>query len=190
MHPWLQTDKQRQWILSVVVNTVLSVAGVVQMLYWLSTGDVTSTSSTEFLMNFLYAYLVADLLHNGWYFGAELNFLEFWAHHIIYLFVFDGLAARDLSGVLRGLYILELPSAVRAWGSLVPAWRSDAGFGALFFIFRVIYPFYVLYHIYADIPWWGALVIAAAQGMHIYWFGLWCKGQVRRLREITPPIIS
>lgn len=157
------------------------------MLYWLYTGDVSPSASTDFLLNFLYAYLVTDLIHNGWYYGAEMNPLEFWTHHIIYLFVFDGLVARGMSGILRGFFILEFPSAVRAWGTLVPAWRTDIGFGVSFFIFRVAYPFYVLYHIYAVTPWWGSLVVAAAQGMHIYWFMLWCKGQVRRLRSITPP---
>ena len=190
MHPWLQTDKHRQWILSTTVNTVVSIAGAYQLLYWLYTGDITPGTGSNFLADFLYGYMLADLIHNGWYYAQTMNPLEFWVHHIIYIFLFDTIRTHQLTGFLRGFFIMELPSAIRAWGTMNSSWRSDTTFGVAFFLCRVLLPFYVYKHIYAASPWWSILPFSAAQCMHIYWFALWCKGTIRRLRTATPPVAS
>lgn len=188
MRPWLPTDKHRQWILSTTVNTIVSVAGLYQFAYWWFTGDVSPSGGAQALMDLLQAYMVVDIFHNGWYYSAAMNPLEFWVHHAIYIVLFSAMRSSNLNGFMRPFFILELPSAVRAWGTMVPAWRSDAWFGGLFAVLRVGLPFYNLIVLRHDSPFWLWLFSLVMQGMHCYWFYRWSLGQLRRMH--APPVAS
>lgn len=187
-HTWLPTDTQRKWALSTAINTIVSAAGLYQLTYWWITGDVSDSTGTRALIDLLRAYMVVDLIHNGWHYGAEMNLLEFWVHHSVYIVLFGGIRAAGLSGIMRPFFILELPSAVRAWGTMVPAWRSDAWFGATFATLRVGFPFYIMVVLRRSLPLWLWPFIVAAQTMHCYWFYRWTVGQMRRM--YAPPLAS
>ena len=182
MHTWLPTDTQRKWVLSTAVNTIVSAAGLYQFAYWWITRDVSDGGGVRALMDLLQAYMVVDLVHNGWYYGNEMNLLEFWVHHSVYIVLFGGIRVAGLSGLMRPFFILELPSAVRAWGTMVPAWRSDAWFGATFAALRVALPFYNMIALREHMPLWLWPFIVAMQAMHCYWFYRWTHGQIRRMR--------
>lgn len=188
MRPWLATEKQRQWVLSTAVNTIVSAVGLYQFAYWWFTGTVTATAGTNAMIDILQAYMIVDLVYNAWYYGPAMNLLEFWVHHVVYIAILGVIRTTGYSGYVRPFYILELPSAVRAWGTMVPAWRSDAWFGTLFATLRVGLPFYNLAVMWDILPLWSIPVILTMQGMHCYWMLLWIRNQLQQMP--APPIAS
>ena len=66
-----------------------------------------------------------------------------------------------------------------ALGHVNPRYRSDLGFGIVFFIVRVAYFGYAIYQLYLvqSILWKiGCLPL----GAHLYWFERWCRSYGRK----------
>lgn len=171
--PHVPQPKRQMWILSTLNGTLVTLIGLYESYRWWMTGDLTTTPLSIAVLEFMKCYLLVDLAYNAIFHRQHMGLLECWVHHSVYIFAFDQLIQQGFAGVIRPLFILELPAAIRSWGSLIPAIRSDYAFGATFGILRVAYPFYVAY--YLTLPTWAWLYLAAAQTLHIYWFSQWIK---------------
>jgi hypothetical protein len=181
VHTGAQDTKGRQWGLSAINAALMSVYGVA---YWMFDRGVETTAFTDRVLYQLQTYLIVDLVYNGFINReARQSLLEFWVHHTAYVLVLELIIANGMSGLGLPYIILEIPAAIRSWGTIQPAWRTDAGFGLTFFALRVVLPFYIaardyqLYHFICFVTFVGM------QAMHIYWFSLWCKSQLPRMIE-------
>lgn len=182
IHAGARNSKDRQWGLSVFNSTLMSVYGLLYLLNWLFTHDLTATAMTDRVVYQLQAYLVVDLIYNG-FINTETrhSVLEFWAHHSIYS-VLCGLAIQyDVSGLAVVYMIMEVPAAIRGIGTIQPEWRSDAGFGLSFFLLRILLPFVFVFHDGHLYPLVFKVAFAAMQTLHCYWFYRWCCSQLPRL---------
>jgi len=117
------------------------------------------------------AYLFVDLCY-----GAIVDFwrvplLTGWVHHIAYFYVMDHMLAIHQDGIIRPFLVAELPTAILAWGHLVPVLRADLLFGVTFFVTRIAMPMVFVASMSLPIFIWN--VIGVALTVHVYWFGRW-----------------
>lgn len=178
LRPFIEPGKRRMWILSTVTTSIVSAVGVVQLGYWIVTKDDTPAPGMDYMCELLKAYLLVDLVHNAVFHFRDTPILDCWIHHVAYIYIFDGLVADYQSGFLRPFLILELPSAIRAAGSLIPSLRNDRAYGITFCVLRVIWPFIAVCWLRATSWVFGCFVIA--QTMHVYWFYKWVRSEQRR----------
>lgn len=178
-HLGFHDQRVRSWALPTFNATLMSLYGIPYFLQWIFVNDLSTTLSTTHIAQQLQAYMIIDLFYNG--IVAPQKLLEFWVHHIVYTIVLSYAVAAGYTGIICTYLLLEVPAAIRAWGTLVPAWRADGSFGLLFFLLRVVLPFLILgrdAHVYPPVAF---PIFAAMQILHIYWFYLWCRSQLPRL---------
>lgn len=179
LRPFVEPGRRRMWILSAFTTSMVSAIGFFQLGYWVVSRDDSSSAGMDYVCELLKAYLLVDLVHNAIYHWRDTPLLDCWVHHVAYIFIFDWLIRDYQSGVMRPFLILELPSAIRAVGSLIPSLRNDRAYGISFLVLRVIWPFIAICWIRATS--WVFTCFLIAQGMHIYWFYKWVKSEQRRL---------
>lgn len=183
-HRYFHTTKERQWALSAYNSALMSFYGVITLLQWLFDHGQAPTEFTDTIFLQLQSYMIVDLLYNiTVHRHVQQSLLEFWVHHTVYIFVCSRIVEDRMTGATAVYFILEFPAALRAWGTLVPAWRTDAGFGAAFFLLRVLFPFLVFMRDVSAYPLTYIPVFVAMQGLHCYWFYRWCQSQLPRLLE-------
>lgn len=180
--PHIPEPRRQMWILSTMNSAIMSVLGIYETWRWWGTGDLTTTPLSNNVLEFMKAYLLVDLTYNAIYHRQRMHLLECWIHHIAYIFVFDQIVKQGFAGMITVFYILELPSFIRAIGSLYPNLRADMTFGILFGLLRVVYPFYLAF--YLTLPKWAWCVLTGAQGLHIYWFSQWMKKYGHRVENV------
>jgi hypothetical protein len=163
--------RKRIWGLTAAIAPIITVFGVFELIHWMRTGDTLSGPDTVAIMELVKAYLLVDLLY-----GAIVDFwnvplLSGWIHHIAYFYVADYAIATSQDGPVRPFLLMELPTAILAWGHIAPALRSDRLFGATFFATRILLPILVVFHMRLTNFAWS--VIGIAVSVHVYWFGRW-----------------
>lgn len=184
VHYGARNEKDRQWGLSVFNASLMSMYGSFLFLHWVFIHDITATAFTDHVLYQLQAYLIVDLIYNGFIkCDVRQSLLEFWIHHSVYAIVLGLIIVSRASGMAGAYVILEIPAAIRGWGTIQPEWRSDVGFGTSFFLLRVLLPFVVLARDGYLYPAVFLCVFWAMQTLHCYWFYLWCKSQLPRLIE-------
>lgn len=182
IHIGARGQKDRQWGLSVFNSLLMSAYGVIYFLHWLFHHDLSATLATDRAVYQLQSYLVIDFIYNG-FINTEVqqSMLEFWIHHSVYAAVCSVVIQYSISGVAVAYMILEVPTALRALGTIQPEWRTDLGFGIAFFFMRVLAPFVFYLRDHATYPTFAHGVFVAMQTLHCYWFYRWCKSQAPRL---------
>lgn len=178
MRPFVEHGRRRMWILSTIMTSAVAAVGAIQLGYWIVTKDGSSSAGMDYMCELLKAYLLVDLMHNAAFHFKDTPILDCWIHHIAYMYIFDWLITDYQSGVMRPFLILELPSAIRAVGSLAPSLRNDRAYGISFFALRVVWPCIAVWWMRATS--WVFNCFFIAQGMHIYWFYKWFKSEQRR----------
>jgi len=131
--------KRQMWIMCAPMSLFFSVTGIIQTAYWLYTGDVTASPFMDFILESMITYFWAELLWIGTLYFHETELLDFWIHHIVYILFISFIKENGYSGFAPSFLLLEIPTCVRAIGTLVPAWRSDALFNATFIAFRIVW---------------------------------------------------
>lgn len=181
-HLSISDHKQRQWALSAFNATLVSIYGAMFFPLWLFSRDLTATSFTDHVAKQLQAYMIVDLCYNAaMRHDAVDKLLEFWTHHIVYTALLAYSVNNGYTGIIASYLLLEIPAAIRAWGTLVPAWRTDAGFGAAFFVSRIVLPFVLFARDSGIYPAIAYPLFTAMQALHVYWFSLWCRSQMPRI---------
>jgi hypothetical protein len=136
----------------------------------------------NFLVIFFMTYLIFDTLFGVLEYGEGFGFLSGWVHHLFYIGFL-------LHSYVRGYTIsfgytlpMELSSILLSGGRFFPLLRRDLLFGALFFVFRIVYHGYLLWEIYC-IPNPRVVIWPPVLGvffLHWYWFYGWVRSLQRR----------
>lgn len=182
IHLSFSDRKTRQWALPTFNATLMSIYGILLFPHWLFSHDLSATPLTDHVAIQLQSYMIVDLCYNALMRHDAIDkLLEFWTHHIVYTMLLAHAVNAGYTGVIASYLLLEIPAAIRAWGTIVPAWRSDVGFGTTFFVTRIVLPFIIYRRDCATYPVIAFPVFIAMQVLHIYWFALWCRSQMPRI---------
>jgi hypothetical protein len=177
--------KTRHWLLPTFNALLMSVIAIPTLMRWLFVHNLAPTLLGDLAFQQLQAYLIVDLAYSGVLCrDSTQKFLELWVHHIAYIIFVCAVMTLGKSGFADPYLFVEIPAAIRAMGTLNPAWRSDVGFGITFFALRVVAPFFIVARDWPAYEGYYFAIVGAMQTLHIYWFVLWCrymaKGDKRR----------
>jgi hypothetical protein len=202
------TPKTRAWILTLHSALVLSCVGIVTLVQGLQLSTTWSNSIiippafiwsdtpvSRFASLYFVVYAMMDLIIGYVDYRLQVQLLSGYVHHILYSLLGLYLNWRSGSNAWAVMLILEVPSILLSRGHINPAWRSDWGFGLLFFLTRVVFHGYMLTVIYpgelavsqlgtiytGTYVAFGAGVLAWI--LHMHWFSAWIRGQWKRLRK-------
>ena len=137
---FIKERKRQMWIMCAPMSLFFSVTGVIQSAYWLISGNVEASPFMDFILESIITYFWAELLWIGALYFRDTSLLDFWIHHIVYILFISFIKENGYSGLAPSFLLLEIPTCVRAIGTLVPAWRSNALFNATFIAFRIVWP--------------------------------------------------
>lgn len=175
----IREEHRRAWILSAFATTMISVFGTIEVLSWVleetSFAAMTMTPMSNMLVEFLKAYLAVDLIYCAFWHPLELNLLDGWIHHIVYIIAAEKLQQDYQVGCTRPFWIIEIPAAIRAWrslGAITPA-TADRWFGATFLAFRIVWPMYAITQLVTQTWVFGFFGIII--GVHVAWFARWAR---------------
>lgn len=174
----LVSPPKRTWGLTAIMAPVFTILGLLEVTLWLYTGNTQSGPDTVAILELMKAYLLVDLCYAAAIDIWTVPLLTGWIHHIAYFFIADHMITTHQDGMIRPFLIAELPTAILAWGHIVPAARSDRLFGATFLLTRILLPIAFSTHLYATDFVWSVFFVATS--VHLYWFGRWVAAQQRR----------
>jgi hypothetical protein len=161
--------KQRMSIMCVPVTGVLSAIGIWQSGYWAFTGDETPSLFMNQVVLLLRDYFLIELVYNAVFHFEHTALLELWIHHILFLIFLTVALDHQLTGYIRPLFLLEIPTFVRALGTVFPDYRSNNAFRGSFILTRVIWPFYPII-MYKSPGIYYYIIPVLMQAAHLWWF--------------------
>ena len=193
-------EKKLAWMVSLVNSFVMTVGGVLYLAVKLPP-VLTALGKGNFLIGekvfheplsnfaallcmwFLMAN-VFDLVFGLLFYRRQLGFLTAYVHHSVFIWTMVAattgnggfLTCRPFASAFMYVIIEELPTFLLALGSVVPACRTDLGFGLTFFLFRIAYHvgFFglALYNRQkVDTP--VIVLYSLTLAMHVNWFYNW-----------------
>ena len=159
------------WIMCAPMSLLFSVVGVIKAVYWIRSGDHATGPSMEFMLEAMITYFWAEMIWYGTLYFHETALVDLWIHHILYIIMLSPLKQYGYSSLCAPFLLLEIPTCVRAIGTLAPAFRSDVLFNATFIVFRVVWPFVPTLLIPAPTPYFYIIPTLMQTG-HFYWLYL------------------
>jgi hypothetical protein len=173
----LLPPRSRVWVLTAIMAPIFTVFGTLHWVHWIQTGNLVSSPDTVSFVQMMQAYLFVDLCYSIAVDIRRVPLLSGWIHHIGYYYVAEQLLATHQDGVIRPFMIAELPTAILAWGHIVPALHSERLFGATFLLTRIVLPIaYIPFLRLTNFAW---SVVCVALSVHVFWFGRWIARQER-----------
>ena len=193
-------ERKMAWMVSLVNSFIMTLAGVFYLAMKLpdlvnpiSQGNfrVGHTIFHEPVSNFTAImclwFLVAnvfDLMFGLLFYRNQLGFLTAYVHHSIFIWTMvcattgNGgfLTTKPFPSAFAYVVIEELPTFLLALGSVVPACRTDMGFGLTFFTFRICYHFFFFTLACYNSETVGMpvrVLYSLTLLMHINWFYAW-----------------
>lgn len=176
----VESVKSKSWIVTLISSSILSCFGlfhVVKTEYyslWELDQIYTENIVSRNLMLFFLSANLMDLLIGWHYYRELLDPFSCYFHHTFYMcFILTLLAHHYATGFLL-CFLLEIPTAVLAVGTVYKECRSDLLFGVTFLLTRVMYNTYLAYNLYVLSP-DGAVwkVCVAVLCLHLFWFSKW-----------------
>jgi hypothetical protein len=203
-------NKKLAWTLSAVNSFAMSVAGVYYLyqkvpqydnFFFLgNNGRTPWYGSSNFctLINLWFALAnIFDLVFGTVFYPKYMGLLTGYIHHSVFIWIMltsatgNGLFIQTakFAPAFSLMLIEEIPTFLLALGSIFSAFRSDLGFGATFFLFRICYHSYGFFYAFrsgADAPLLGMYSMTLA--LHLFWFygwfskysGLFQKGEKKK----------
>ena len=168
----LEPGRRRMWVLSGLITPLMAVVGCFSAAEWLMSGAGRSTPvSYDAVAELMKAYFLVDLAYCASFHWADTALLECWAHHIFYFFYLDWLQQTGQTGLLQPALIMEVPTAIRTVGALIPSWKwaTRPLFFWSFVAFRVVWHACALTRIWTTTP--NFIVGLATLALHCYWLG-------------------
>lgn len=164
---------RRAWILPTFATTMIALCGFMEMLSWVmhfhTVSGFGSTAMTSMLLDFLKSYLLTDLIYCAFWHPDQLTLVEGWIHHLFYIIIAEKLQRSYSTYVAQPLWVMEIPSAIRAWrelGAIQPV-IADRWFAPTFVTFRIVWPAYVITQIAAQD--WVFMCIISVITVHCWW---------------------
>jgi hypothetical protein len=193
-------EKKLAWMVSLVNSFVMTVAGALYLtvklppvLNALGKGNFLIGEKVfhEPLSNFAALtcmwFLMAnvfDLVFGLLFYRRQLGLLTAYVHHTVFIWTMVAattgnggfLTCRPFASAFLFVIIEELPTFLLALGSVVPACRTDLGFGLSFFAFRIAYHvgfFGLALYNRATVDTPVIVLYSLTLAMHVNWFYNW-----------------
>lgn len=186
--------KKLSWVISLFNSGLMTIAGIFYLTwhviqspqYFYLIKLINLENNTDFSVLCCLWFGLAnlfDLALGVVFYKKYLGFLTAWIHHTAFIWVVFTMVTGN-GGIVTGLHpfsisfanllIEELPTFLLALGSIFPACRTDVGFGATFFIFRLVYHFYFFFSAVRLGTQKTHFVIYTLTGvLHVNWFWNW-----------------
>jgi hypothetical protein len=161
--------KQRMSIMCLPVTGIVSVIGIWLCGYWILTGDESHSFFTNQLVLLLRDYFLTELVYNAAFHFEHTALLELWIHHIAFLIFLTITLNDQLTGYVRPVLLLEIPTFLRALGTVFPEYRNNNLFRSSFILTRVIWPFYPGFICKSPGFYYYSIPILM-QTAHLWWF--------------------
>lgn len=184
--------RRRMWALSGLVTPMLAMSGLRMAASWMAAGarefydDYGRCAGFAELMK---AYFLVELAYCAFFHWADTPLLDCWLHHLFYIWYLDWLGHTGQTGVLQPFLVMEVPTAIRTVGELMPGLKplTRPAFLATFIVFRVLWPVWVLTRIWMSAA--NFAVGIAAITLHCYWAGqmVWRQRQRQQQQPVVPP---
>jgi len=176
------------WIIMCLSSTTLSVFGCI------FTMDACSKMGLEWNGDYLYggdefisrvvtlfftASNIMDLVLGFTYYATYMDPLSTTTHHICYIILVYVLLDYHFCRGFMTCFFMEIPTCLLAVGTVFPGMRSDALFGVLFLISRILFNMFLSYRLYviyyAENERGGYIkdISVLILGLHLYWFSKW-----------------
>jgi len=153
-----------------------------------------NTPISAFCLVFYMSFCLLDIYLGFTKYGKHMNTLSY-IHHTFYTGVTAYLLlVKQCGDQFMLMMVFEVPTIALALGHVShDALRSDWVFGALFFLSRIVYHFFIssvfIYHLGFDSR---TILVLASIPMHLYWFYGWGdsmrKKTTRRASVSSEPI--
>lgn len=167
----LENDEQkRAFLLTLKDSIILTLCGILYTIGLLSTEE----AQLKIIVLFQ-AHLVSDLLIGYFEYYPRMLGIEGVYHHIVYI-VGNVLAYyRPADREVFLLYLIEeIPTFIRAFGTIKPEYRSDLAFGLTMGLFRVAFHAYMWAMYFTDTSVWVTTILSfMALCIHAHWFWAW-----------------
>jgi hypothetical protein len=193
----LKDTKRIAWGISLVNSVVLTVGSLVyliayaipthpQLLSFQPKSEIFYGVSNGGMILCIWFALanILDLLFGLVFYRSKMGLLSSFIHHPVFIWMSlfagtgNGLFTSDLPFIqaYNALFLVEVPTMLLAFGSVWPSLRTDMGFGATFFLFRLVYHGYMMalaVHSGVNTP-----LLCCFVGpffLHVFWFSTWLK---------------
>jgi hypothetical protein len=165
------------WVLSGLVTPVLAAAGLFFAASWVANDAPQPLYAAygQAPLELMKSYFLVDLVYCAVFHWADTPLLDCWIHHLFYIGYLDWLGRTGQADIIQPYLIMEVPTAIRTVGRLLPSWRGycDLLFVPTFAVLRIAWPIWVTARI-AMAPFNFTVAIAMIT-LHCYWLGqmLW-----------------
>lgn len=196
--PHFPSEKSKSWILTSFSSIPLSFFGLITLLRIESSGEgwnedfiYGEDNLSRSVLLFFLSCTGLDLLLGFFFYPSQLHFFTTVVHHCFYLLFTSFLLYQRFSRGFLLCFLLEIPTAIMALGSLFPKQcRSDRLFGLSFLCTRVVFNAYLALRLYlldqqhpmevrkgggrgGEGVIWKICLLVLAQ--HLLWFRKWVK---------------
>lgn len=186
---YFKTAEKRAWIISSLNSFILSCVGLWKLYYIIF--EAKGSISNEVMYSYDFMSLqacklfvcsnVLDLGIGSVFYPKQIDLLSGWVHHCVYIWVIYNVIQYGASNGFAFSLIEEVPTFIKALGSIYPSLRSDIVFGITFFAFRIVFQVYYTYQLFINayecFYWKFGLIVIF---LHAYWMYCWVQGMKRR----------
>ena len=190
---YLKTPEKAAWIISSVNSFILSCVGIWKLYYIIF--EAKGSISNEVMYSYDFVSLqacklfvcsnVLDLVFGSLFYPKQMELLSGWIHHCVYCVIMYNILKDGASSLFAFLFVVEIPTFIKALGLIYTNLRSDILFGTTFFVFRIVFHVYYSYQLfvndYQHIYWKISCLVLV---IHSYWMYLWFLGMKRRNLKI------
>ena len=186
---YLKTPEKRAYIISSIYSLTLSCVGMSKLYYLIF--EAKGNVSNEVMYSYDFVSLqacklficgnVLDLAFGSLFYPKHLDLIFAWIHHSVYCVLTYGIIQDGASNLFAFLFVVEVPTFIKAVGTINPNLRSDILFGITFFALRIVFHGYYSHQLfmndYERVYWKISCLVLA---VHSYWMYLWILGMKRR----------
>ena len=143
--------------------------------------------TADYLLVMFAVFLSLDLFIGFFTYFEHMGFLEAWLHHPAYLGIICIVLFTGVQNIFFVACLSEIPTLLRAVGTIVPDARSDLLFGLTFVLTRIVFHAWLVFVkllpvLHFGVTWVGLMTLS----LHIYWFALWLKSMHKRTGQRFP----
>jgi hypothetical protein len=187
---YFKTPDKRAFIISISYSLSLSCAGLWKLYYLIF--EAKGSVSNEVMYSYDFVSLqacklficgnVLDLVFGSFFYPNYLDLIFAWIHHLFYIVIMFFIIGDGAASLFAFLFVVEVPTFIKALGTIFPNLRSDIMFGITFFAFRIVFHAYYSYQLimndYQHVYWKISCLVLL---IHSYWMYLWILGMKRRI---------
>ena len=195
----LKEPRRLSWVISLLNSSVMTIVGIIYLTAMAQTSsnlflygeqnsfDVFHAPTTNFTALACLWFALAnifDLIFGFIFYRKYLDVLTAYIHHTLFIWLClagstgNGLfiTVRPFSSSFLLCLIEEFPTFLLALGSVIPAFRTNYGFGISFFLLRILYhAYFASYALIAGAELPVLILFLLTSILHINWFQNWLR---------------